>query len=177
MGRTAESECNVELWRSSDVVPGTIFLGDYFSGPIFPWTIFSADHFFGDHFSEDHFSAYQIYCIETQDSEFAIDGECFWSRKWKEEKNWKSCQMCCHLRKKTSLGESCGDPCIQSSRSPSVSPDSRIGLYAWLSARLSPRIVFLRGHWVYQPLTSNIIHLEGVRDLEGLFPPEYQNLI
>ena len=28
------------------------------------------------------------------------------------------------------------------SRSPSVSPESRIGLYAWLSARLSPRLVF-----------------------------------
>ena len=31
------------------------------------------------------------------------------------------------------------------SRSPSVSPESRIGLYAWLSARLSFRLVFLRG--------------------------------
>ena len=31
------------------------------------------------------------------------------------------------------------------SGSPSVSPESRIGLYAWLSARLSPRLVFLRG--------------------------------
>ena len=35
----------------------------------------------------------------------------------------------------------------ETSRSPSVSPESRIGLYAWLSARLSPRLVFfLRGH-------------------------------
>ena len=31
------------------------------------------------------------------------------------------------------------------SPSPSVSPESRIGLYAWLSARLFPRLVFLRG--------------------------------
>ena len=31
------------------------------------------------------------------------------------------------------------------SRSPRVSPESWIGLYAWLSARLSPRLVFLRG--------------------------------
>ena len=28
------------------------------------------------------------------------------------------------------------------SRSSSVSPESRVGLYAWLSARLSPRLVF-----------------------------------
>ena len=29
--------------------------------------------------------------------------------------------------------------------SPNVSPESRIGLYAWLSANLSPRLAFLRG--------------------------------
>ena len=33
--------------------------------------------------------------------------------------------------------------------SPSVSPESRIGLYAWLSARLSLRLVFLRGCQMY----------------------------
>ena len=31
------------------------------------------------------------------------------------------------------------------SRSPNVSPESRIGLYARLFVRLSPRLVFLRG--------------------------------
>ena len=127
MGRTAESECNVELWRSSDVVPGTIF-----SRGLFLWTHFSLDHFFRGPFFRgpffrrpffrDHFSAYQIYCIETQDSEFAIDGECFWSRKWKEEKNWKSCQMCCHPRKKTSLGESLAETHASNPRARQASP-------------------------------------------------------
>ena len=49
------------------------------------------------------------------------------------------------------LGETFGE----TSRSPSVSPECRMGWYAWLSARLSSRLVFLRGYVPaksYQPI-------------------------
>ena len=53
-----------------------------------------------------------------------------------------------------SLGEPFGDSWRDFSRSPSISSESRIGLYARLSTRLSPKPVFLRG---YSFLTSTIL--------------------
>ena len=51
-----------------------------------------------------------------------------------------------HESRQKSHRESRQDSWRDFSRSPSVSPESRNGLYAWLSTRLSSRLTFLRGH-------------------------------
>ena len=64
----------------------------------------------------------------------------------REKSRHESCQDSHQESSRNSLQDSRWDFWRDSwrdfSRSPSVSPESRIGLYAWLSARLSPRLVF-----------------------------------